>query len=401
MARPSHRDPMIGERIKARRLLRGWSIRYAASRAGIHDTTWGRIERGEVSADNRFTLVDIAAALEVATIELTGIPTPGADDPLHAARVHLHPVRQALVEADLGDPPMCDAPPAETLSTEVALVRDLRVRCDLTGLGQRLPTLIRQLHAAAHGPDRGAALPLVVDAAESAMTYLMSLGQVAEGWLAAERAQQAAELLDEPVMLGFARWCRAHAVAACGSYPRAAALATRAAEEMDRHTDAAGSLEMLGMLHLTCAQTAYGSHEPQAAADRLTAAEELAGRTGETDTLSLFFGPTNVRFWKVSLEADAGDPGRAVEIARDTIPTRVPSPLRQSGFHAATARALARLNRDEEAVRHLLTAERIAPERIRASTTVRETARGLIERARRAAGGAELRGFCERLSLPL
>jgi transcriptional regulator with XRE-family HTH domain len=46
----------IGERIKARRLLRGWSIRYAASRAGISHATWSRIERGRQAADNRFML---------------------------------------------------------------------------------------------------------------------------------------------------------------------------------------------------------------------------------------------------------------------------------------------------------------------------------------------------------
>ena len=72
-------DPTIGERIQARRQLRGWSVRYAASRAGISHATWSRIERGRQAADNRFMLADIAAALECSPADLAGIPPrPGS-----------------------------------------------------------------------------------------------------------------------------------------------------------------------------------------------------------------------------------------------------------------------------------------------------------------------------------
>jgi hypothetical protein len=47
----------------------------------------------------------------------------------------------------------------------------------------------------------------------------------------------------------------------------------------------------------------------------------------------------------------------------------------------------------------LLTAERMAPQRMRNCPMVTETARALLERARRNATGAELRGFCERLGV--
>ncbi|MEU8616179.1 helix-turn-helix transcriptional regulator, partial [Actinoplanes sp. NPDC048791] len=47
-------DPAVGAQIRARRLLRGWSVRYAASRAGVSHATWSRIERGLQTADNRF-----------------------------------------------------------------------------------------------------------------------------------------------------------------------------------------------------------------------------------------------------------------------------------------------------------------------------------------------------------
>jgi pimeloyl-ACP methyl ester carboxylesterase len=69
-------DPSIGERIRARRLIRGWSVRHAADRAGVSHATWSRIERGRQAADNRFMLADVAAALECSPADLAGVPVP-------------------------------------------------------------------------------------------------------------------------------------------------------------------------------------------------------------------------------------------------------------------------------------------------------------------------------------
>jgi hypothetical protein len=74
-------------------------------------------------------------------------------------------------------------------------------------------------------------------------------------------------------------------------------------------------------------------------------------------------------------------------------------PGRQSMFHLDTGRALAHIRRDGEATRHLVIAERTAPQLVRANPFATETARGLLERAQRCAGGSELRGLCERLGV--
>src|ERR687889_926431 len=101
-ARP-YPEPTIGERIQARRLLRGWSLRYAASRAGISHASWSRIERGRQAADNRFTLADVAAALECSPADLVGTPVPVADRAAMAAQVGVYGIRQALVDIDLSE----------------------------------------------------------------------------------------------------------------------------------------------------------------------------------------------------------------------------------------------------------------------------------------------------------
>jgi len=112
--------------------------------------------------------------------------------------------------------------------------------------------------------------------------------------------------------------------------------------------------------------------------------------------MSLFFGPTNVHIWSIGIEVDGGEPARAVAIAENTNPATIAAGCRQVFYYADTARALAQLRgRDREAIRFLLTAERIAPQHLHASPIAQETTRALLERS----GGAELRGLCERLGV--
>ncbi|MEU8613455.1 XRE family transcriptional regulator, partial [Actinoplanes sp. NPDC048791] len=132
--------------------------------------------------------------------------------------------------------------------------------------------------------------------------------------------------------------------------------------------------------------------------DWLVEAARLARRTGETNTMGMFFGPTNVDIWRMSIEAGDGDPVRVVEIARRTDPRAIPAGVRQVFYYADTARALTRIGgQDREAVRFLLTAERIAPQHVRTSAEVAETLRNLLDRSRRRAGGTELRALYERM----
>src|ERR687890_1608891 len=97
-------DPSIGERIRARRLIRGWSVRHAADRAGVSHATWSRIERGRQAADNRFMLADIAGALDCAPADLAGTEVPADDRATASARAGVFDLRRALVDIDLTEP---------------------------------------------------------------------------------------------------------------------------------------------------------------------------------------------------------------------------------------------------------------------------------------------------------
>ncbi|WP_250036354.1 helix-turn-helix domain-containing protein [Paractinoplanes maris] len=395
--RPSA-DPGIGGRIRVRRLTRGWSIRFAASRAGVSHATWSRIERGIQAADNRFTLAGIAEALECSPAELAGSPVPAADPEVLAALVGADAVRRALIDGDLSEPAEGLAPPLGDLERTADLAESLLHACDYAAVTRILPGLLHDLHIETAGPHAARALRLLCAATSTASSVLRSLGLLADAWLAGERCQQAADACGDPVLQGYAAYTRASAATTAGSYQRGLTLAERAADELQRHVARPGAAEVLGCLQLVCALASQGSRRLDESRAWSDEAAGLARRTGETTTKGLFFGPTNVDLWRISIEVEEGDPGRAVEIARRTRLAAVPVGIRQVYYYADTARALAMLrNRDREAVRLLLNAERIAPQHVHGSADVRETVRTLLERSRHQAGGSELRGLSARL----
>ncbi|WIM93284.1 helix-turn-helix transcriptional regulator [Actinoplanes oblitus] len=394
-------DPSIGERIRDRRLRRGWSIRYAASRAGVSHATWSRIERGRQAADNRFVLADLATALECSPAELAGTSVPAGDRAAVAAHAAVHGIRQALVDLDLSAPgPSAPPPDLAALARTAELVDDLRRSCDYAGAGRLIPDLLRGLHAATALDDRARALRLLCEVTFIASSVLRNLGHPAEAWLGAERCRDAADATRDPILRGYAAYARASAANACGSYDRGLALAEQAVEALRPDTARPGGAAMLGSLQLICAYASRGRRRLDDSRAWCAEAAELARRTGETTTLGLYFGPTNVGIWRIGIETDGDDPVRAARIARDTDPAALPVGFRQVFYYADTARALARLcGRDREAIRFLLTAERVAPQHVHTSSLVQETARALLDRSRRLAGGTELRAFCERLQI--
>ena len=355
---------------------------------------------GRQAADNRFILADIAAALECSPVDLAGTPVPAADRAAVAAQAGVYGIRQALVDIDLTESSGRAAPPVAELARTVALLDTLRRACDYAGAAKLLPGLLRDLHAAARGPDREQALRLLCDGAFIASSVVRNLGHPAEAWLAAERCRDVAEAADDPVLVGYAAFARASAANACGSFERGLALGTRAIDDLYPVASRPGGVEVLGSLQLVCAYASRGLKQLGDSRAWSGEAAALAERVGESDMMGLFFGPTNVNIWRVGIEVEGGEPGRAVEIARATNPATIAASCRQVFFYADAGRAYARLRgRDREAIRYLLTAERLAPQHVHTSPMAQETTRALLERSQRQAGGTELRGLCERMQV--
>jgi hypothetical protein len=230
------------------------------------------------------------------------------------------------------------------------------------------------------------------------MGALLNLGHPAYAWLAAQRCTEAAQRLNEPAALAVAAVNRGRVSAHTGAYGPARSTVERAADELDRHTDVPAAVDVLGFTHLSRAHHATGLHDYAGAAEHLAEASRLAARTGESDVWDLQWGPRNVALWTVSHQIDTGRPGEAVETAAGINVAALP-PVRRVYFYTDLARALTDVRRDNEAVRMLLTAERVAPQHTRASTAARETARALLHKSRRATAASGLQGLCERMSV--
>jgi len=386
MPRSASPDRTIGDRIRARRLMRAWSIRHAADRAGISHASWSRIERGLQAADNRFVLADIASALECSIVDLTGTPMPSTDRQAAEAQASVAVLRRALVEIDPTDNGRAARRPAVELARDLSLMRELRHDCEYDRAMALAPRVVCELYWACDGPERGPALQMLCEATFLASSLLRSLGHPGDAWLGAERCHDVASETGDPVLLGLAAFAQACAAISCGSYQRGLTITERAVSASDPGLAVTGALHLVGAV---------------AARDDAWAAEAaaIARQTGETTTHALYFGPANVGLWRLGIRLDAGDPHHALAIAR-TVDSSVPQvKSRLVFFHADLARAYAGLRSDDAAIRHLLVAERVAPQHVHSSPLLQETTRALLDRAQRRAGGAALRGLCERMQV--
>lgn len=394
-------EDRTGDRIHERRLLLRMSLRQVADLAGISHTTLSRIESGRTAASNRFVLAAIAAALKTSPADLAGTVVPdGPDRP--AALAGVYDALAAIFDADLEYAPVVhgEIAPWSVLSTQLGKLIALRQACSYRQLNQMAPALIAQLYEATTGPDRNAALAALARVAEAVSFSVRYSGDVHAAVVASDRSWQAAQNIDDPVMRSFGAWARAHSALGCGRHDRTVQITDKAIAELDSAGQAAGRLEMLGMLYLTNAFAHAGAGRLAQTVAPLAEAETLAAQTGETDTLALMFGPTNVALWKIAIMTDAGDPNDAIPLIGSTDPRVIPSPSRQSCFYLDAARALHRVGQDGRAVVMAETAHRIAPERVAGDPLAVELVRGLVDGTRRRAVDGRLRGLAARIGVP-
>lgn len=398
----SDTDASVGARIAHYRKLARLSQRQLAGMIGKDHRTLGRMESGEISCDNRHTLAAIANVLGRPLSDLTGVPTIGGHDGalLVAANTGM---LNAFVDADLdftGDRALVR--PIDALERDVDEAVRRRVACEYIDLARMLQRLAPELHATATvGPqqDRKHALKLFVRAAEAGSMGARYSGNTGGAAMIAERAWYAAQLAGDPKSIALGAWTRAHAALGCGLNERAWKLSEAGADRLRPIAD--GSLPMLGMLYLTSAFAQAGMGRYGAALDPLGAATELARRTGETKDDGLFFGPTNVQFWKVGIDLDGGEPDEAIRLAAGVDPTVIPSASRQATYHSDLGRAFARIGNTAAAVRRIRAARRIAPVRTDMDPYVQESIRSLVAAAHRNAVSRDLATLAEQMHVPV
>jgi hypothetical protein len=144
--------------------------------------------------------------------------------------------------------------------------------------------------------------------------------------------------------------------------------------------------EIVGMMHLQQARTAARQQHADDAHAHLDEAMHIAGRVGERNGMRQHFGPTNVAVWRVSIGVELTEGAKAYDdvMAAPLDIAALGSRERSSSLHFDLARVLAQEGgtRDLEVIRHLDTADRIAPQRLRNDPIARDLVVTLGRRAR-------------------
>lgn len=390
-------DSGIGARVRAFRQWRRMSLRACADLAGIPRSTLSDIELGKYPLDRKSHIDALALALRVAPTELAGQPYPPVPDdlPRSRAQARVDSIRVALMETEMG----AMAEPARPLPELVSAARkagDHNLQADIATAMRLLPDTLTGLAACSRTGDekqQKTALRALVEAQSIACSVLIALGYPDLGWVAAMQARQAAARLDEPAYIGRAEF---GCIRAMTPYSRRARHAERAVALLEPHAAADDlTAQMYGMLHLMAAYDAavVGGD----VAGHLAEAQSLADRLGECTGFHTSFGPANTVIWRVSIAVEQGEGGRVREFA--TVDAHTVSRHRLSNYHRDMFRALAQDGHDTDALPHLLEAERLYPEEVRNNTLARQAAVDMLNRARRASTGPDLRGVAHRMGI--
>jgi len=384
----------IGLRPRLIRRRRGLSLEVAAGLAGISTGYLSRLERGERNFERRGLLEDLAGALGCSVADLTKQPCPPTDRDTADAMATLPGIRVALTDYDADDVPDVSPRPLDELVSWARNANEHRDHARFSLAGRDIGTLITesQAHATtAAGTDRTRAFEALVTACMVASAVARNVGYIDLTVAASRRGHDFACRQDDPGLTGFARLYWAEDLMRLPAR-RGSTVLTRVVDELVPvvqlgHTGDTLPAEAVGMTHLVSAKIAAREQRGDDAHAHLGEAASLSVRVGERNGMRQHFGPTNVALWRLSSGIELGEGGRVYEdVTRSMLDVdALDSRERSSSLHLDLARALVQegRDRDAEAIRHLDTADRIAPQRTRPDPIARELVATLTRRARR------------------
>jgi hypothetical protein len=345
--------------------------------------------------ERRGLLEDLAGALGCSVADLTGQPYLPPDRVTADAMAAVPGIRDALYAFGPDDVPDVTARPLAQLVRWAAEVNEHTTQARYGLAGRNLGALLTELcaHAGiARASERGEAGVAAVLCCFAAGVVASRTGHADLAVTAALRGAELAARHGDPAALGFARWYWAMELTSVGARDRAQAVAAVGIDAVTPaigtgHADDTRPAEVVGMLHLQQARAAARRGRADDARAHLDEAAGLAARVGERNAFAQHFGPTNVAAWRLTVGIELGEGARAVEdVARAPVDiAALGSAERSSSLHLDCARALVQdgRDRDAEALRHLDTADRLAPQRIRPDPIARELVATLDRRARR------------------
>ncbi|MEU5083058.1 MULTISPECIES: helix-turn-helix domain-containing protein [Streptomyces] len=352
-----------------------------------------RPEDGEDPVRRRKLLANLAvtaAAAVGAPILPTGT-TPAADA---TGENLVARVRDAM----LGLHTDTTVPPPTFLRTDLARAFTDFHTCQYGSLAVRLPRLLRGAHARATG-DHAVDDGLLAHSYLLATRMLIKLDEQQLGWMAADRARQAAEALGDPLLIAEAARQLAVLARKADWHEQALSLALAAADHPALRSGDPALTAQRGLLIQSAAYTAARAGDAAGMRELTGEAAAIAKELGPATVLRDHgggFSPTTVQLHLVSAENAAGDPAAALAAAKAVAPGSLPSTERRARYYTDVATAFARSGRRDQCIRALLAAEHQAPEETHARPAVKSLVSGLLISGRTT---TELRGLAARVGV--
>jgi transcriptional regulator with XRE-family HTH domain len=384
----------IGARARMIRRRRGLSLDVVAGLAGVTGGYLSMLERGLRGFNRRGLVEDLANALGCSVVDLTGQPYLPPDRESARAKQVIKQIERGLNEATLDDVPDLRPRTLDLLNGWVNSTAELRDTARYQPSGEDIGAVLIELQvhlATSIGRDRQLAAELLTQAAYHAFVLATTFGYLHLAQLAAQRAYDAALIAEHPALTAFAMFAWAPSVARTGGRNRAVRMLDRAlgdAQQLPtmRDGDTLGA-ETFGLLHLMGAHFAARNRDAVTATAHLDEATRVAMLTGECNGLRQHFGSTNVAVWRVAIGAELGQgPAAAERVEREPIDLDIlHSKDRIAALHFDLARCWTQAegDRDNEAIRHLDIADRLAPQRLRNDPIARDLVVTLDRRAPR------------------
>jgi transcriptional regulator with XRE-family HTH domain len=386
----------IGQRIRYWRGVRGKTQQQLADEVGIARSAVAMAETGQRPIDSRGLLYRLAEALQVSVGDLTGQADEKVNPNVREFHAHVPRIETALMVAGDTDLPG-RLPTARQLAAAADEALAVRAATQYQRLGGMLPDLITGLYQrAATDRDPQTAWGGLVKALGCTALATKGLGHTSTAWIAAQGAVHAAQQTGTAADRAFAGYMRAQVMLATpGAVASSLAYTRGLIDVLEPDVASPADREQWGMLHLHAGLTA--SALGQNPADHLAAADVLAERTGEGATYSMFFGPSNIHVWRMSMALERREGGEVLRLAEQIDPRSIDSADRKSRYFIERARGQFMEGDTAGAQTSILHAEHIAPLQARTRTTVRELVGAMIRQARRDLGSSELGRLAQRV----
>ncbi|MFI9311467.1 helix-turn-helix domain-containing protein [Streptomyces triculaminicus] len=269
--------------------------------------------------------------------------------------------------------------------------------CNYGSLAVRLPRLICAAHTrTGEGVDDGG---LLAHSYLLATRMLIKLDEQQLGWMAADRARQAAEAAGEPLLVAEAARQLTVLARKADWHEQALSIALSAADHPALRGGEPTLTAQRGLLIQSAAYTAARAGDANGMRELTAEAAAIAQGLGPAAVLRDHgggFSPTTVQLHLISAENSAGDPSAALAAAKAVAPGSLPSTERRARYYTDIATAFGRWNRRDECIRALLAAEHHAPEETHARPAVKSLVSGLLVSGRTT---SELRGLAARVGV--